>query len=169
MEEENTPVNTLTMLYLHRANYSDAAVLFTDSDRIVFSGPYFILWYCIWTRGSFVKVFPRLVWGCGTSLIRQLSGRIAESLVSMWLSEPCCQGRGYKSVSRCTAGKNQRKKDPLLRYFFRLQKPSQYPNNSNFPWSASSCRVWGFACTPQLSSQQAAEGKAPHRHWILVS
>lgn len=56
-EEENTLVNTLTMPYPHRANYSDAAVLFTDSDMIVFLA-LILFYYVVSGQGAhFSKCF----------------------------------------------------------------------------------------------------------------
>lgn len=48
-----------------------------------------------------------------------------------------------------------KKEGPSVEVLFQAPEALTIQNNSNFRWSASSCRVWGFACAPQLSSQQA--------------
>ena len=147
------------------------------------SGPYFTLLCCIWTRGSFFKVFPRLIWGCGTSLIRRLLPKIAEPLVVRVAFCSVQPGKGIWEYMDVPVGriKEHRRRTycygasgrwDLFICFFRLQKPSQYRNhygnNSNFSCSASSGRVWGFACTSQHSSWQPEKGKALYGHWVVV-
>lgn len=83
MGEENILVNALTMPHLHWANYPDAAVLFAESDVIVFLAS--SLFYYIFS-GHF-SVLPSLVWGCDTHWSGSHPG-FAESLV---LPGPPCK------------------------------------------------------------------------------
>lgn len=84
------------MPYLHRANYSDAAVLFTDSDMIFWPLFYFIILYLdkglIFQSVSKTREDVAHRWSGG------FRPRLLNHWLSVWLSDPYCQRRVYKSL-----------------------------------------------------------------------